>query len=45
MYSAYNPNVKAGVAWYGKLVGDASALTPKHPTDIAASLKTPVLGL
>ncbi|MFZ6718588.1 dienelactone hydrolase family protein [Undibacterium sp. Ji49W] len=45
MYSAYNPSVKAGVAWYGKLLGDASALTPKHPIDIASGLKTPVLGL
>jgi len=45
MYSAHNPAVKAGVAWYGRLSGDASALTPKHPMDIAASLKTPVLGL
>lgn len=45
MYSAYNPNVKAGVAWYGRLQGEATALTPKHPIDIAANLKTPVLGL
>ena len=35
----------AGVAWYGRLVGNASALTPKHPVDLAASLKAPVLGL
>ncbi|MCH8620283.1 dienelactone hydrolase family protein [Undibacterium sp. TS12] len=45
MYSAYNPNVKAGVAWYGSLQGESTALKPKHPIDIAASLKTPVLGL
>ncbi|MFZ6745391.1 dienelactone hydrolase family protein [Undibacterium sp. JH2W] len=45
MYSAHNPSVKAGVAWYGRLVGEATALTPKHPIDIAAGLKTPVLGL
>ena len=37
--------VKAGVAWYGRLVGQASELTPKHPIDIAASLQAPVLGL
>ena len=37
--------VKAGVAWYGRLVGQPSALTPKHPVDIAAELKAPVLGL
>ncbi len=37
--------VKAGVAWYGRLIGSASALTPHHPLDLAASLKAPVLGL
>jgi carboxymethylenebutenolidase len=44
LYSAHGP-VKAGVAWYGRLVGNTTALTPKHPVDIAASLKAPVLGL
>lgn len=37
--------VKAGVAWYGRLVGQPSELTPRHPVDIAATLKAPVLGL
>jgi len=45
MYSAHNPSVKAGVAWYGRLVGAASALTPRHPVDVAGSLHGPVLGL
>lgn len=45
LYSAYNPKVKAGVAWYGRLVSDSTDLTPKHPVDIAANLKVPVLGL
>jgi carboxymethylenebutenolidase len=45
LYAAHNPMVKAGVAWYGRLVGQASELTPKHPVDIAADLKAPVLGL
>jgi carboxymethylenebutenolidase len=45
LYSAHNPAVKAGVAWYGRLVGAASALTPKHPVDVAATLHGPVLGL
>jgi carboxymethylenebutenolidase len=44
LYAAHAP-VKAGVAWYGRLVGTASNLTPRHPVDIAASLKAPVLGL
>jgi carboxymethylenebutenolidase len=45
MYCAHNPKVKAGVAWYGRLVGDPSPNTPKHPIDVAASLQVPVLGL
>ncbi|NEX64276.1 dienelactone hydrolase family protein [Noviherbaspirillum galbum] len=45
LYSAHNPKVKAGVAWYGRLVGDKTALAPQHPVDIAASLTVPVLGL
>lgn len=45
MYSAHNPAVKAGVAWYGPLVRPATEMTPKHPIDIAPTLKTPVLGL
>lgn len=45
MYTAHNPNVKAGAAWYGRLVGEANALTPAHPVDVAAKLNAPVLGL
>ncbi|HJU71812.1 MAG TPA: dienelactone hydrolase family protein [Paucimonas sp.] len=45
MYCAHNPKVKAGVAWYGRLVGDKTALTPTNPIDIAPGLKVPVLGL
>jgi carboxymethylenebutenolidase len=45
LYCAHNPKVKAGVAWYGRLVGDPSPNNPKHPIDIAASLQVPVLGL
>jgi len=45
LYCAHNPSLKAGIAWYGRLAGQASDLTPKHPVDIAASLEVPVLGL
>jgi carboxymethylenebutenolidase len=45
LYSAHNPQLKAGVAWYGRLVGDADELHPKHPLALAAELKAPVLGL
>lgn len=44
LYAAHGP-VKAGVAWYGRLVGEATANTPRHPLDIAPTLKAPVLGL
>jgi carboxymethylenebutenolidase len=45
LYTAHNPNVDAGVAWYGRLVGNADALRPSQPVDIAAKLHGPVLGL
>jgi carboxymethylenebutenolidase len=44
LYAAHGP-VKAGVAWYGRLVGDDSESTPKQPVDVVADLKAPVLGL
>ena len=45
LYAEQSKNVKAGVAWYGRLVGTASDITPKHPLELAAGLKAPVLGL
>lgn len=45
LYAAHNPAVKAGVAWYGRLVGENSELNPKHPVDVATALNGPVLGL
>jgi carboxymethylenebutenolidase len=45
MYTAHNPKVRAGVAWYGRLVGGKTPLTPAHPVDVAGRLNAPVLGL
>lgn len=45
LYAEQRNKVKAGVAWYGRLVGSASPNTPKHPLDGVADLKAPVLGL
>jgi carboxymethylenebutenolidase len=45
LYTAHNPAVKAGVAWYGRLVGEADELHPKHPVELADKLNAPVLGL
>ena len=45
LYAAHNPNLKAGVAWYGRLDGNRTELQPKYPLDIASDVKAPVLGL
>ncbi len=45
LYCAHNPKVKAGVAWYGRLVGEPTALAPRNPVELAGQLKAPVLGL
>jgi carboxymethylenebutenolidase len=45
LYAAHNPKLKAGVAWYGRLLGEATELQPKYPIDVAAKLHAPVLGL
>jgi carboxymethylenebutenolidase len=45
LYAAHNKNLKAGVAWYGRIVGDKNDLQPKYPLDIVNDLKAPVLGL
>ena len=49
LYASHNPQLDAGVAWYGRLVAragqPANPLTPKQPVDVVADLKAPVLGL
>ncbi len=49
LYAAHNPKLKAGAAWYGRLMPTESSprnsLQPQHPIDIAQSLRVPVLGL
>lgn len=45
LYAAHNPQLKAGVAWYGRLVGQATDNSPRHPTSLVGELKAPVLGL
>ena len=44
MYTAHNPKIKAGVAWYGGLNATPPAM-PQTPHDIAGMLHGPVLGL
>ncbi len=45
LYAAHQPALGAGVAWYGRLVGESSPRTPEHPVDVAGALQAPVLGL
>jgi carboxymethylenebutenolidase len=45
LYAAHNTDLKAAVAWYGRLTGTASEMTPKHPMDLVGALHAPVLGL
>jgi carboxymethylenebutenolidase len=45
LYCMHNPRIKAGVAWYGRLEGQSTATTPRHPTELVSQLKAPVLGL
>jgi carboxymethylenebutenolidase len=45
LYTAHNDYVKAGVAWYGRLVGDKNAMNPTNPIDQVSNIKAPVLGL
>ncbi len=45
LYAAHNPNLDAGVAWYGRLVGEPTPLQPTHPIDLVKNMRAPVLGL
>ncbi len=45
LYSAHNPAVKAGVAWYGRIDGEVNERTARWPLDIAGEIKGAVLGL
>ena len=45
LYSAHSAAVKAGVAWYGRLVGAKNEIQTAFPVDIAKDLHAPVLGL
>lgn len=45
LYAAHNPQVKAGVAWYGRLDGEVNERTPRWPLDVAGEIKGAVLGL
>ena len=45
LYSTHNPNLKAGVAFYGSLADPENEAWPKNALNLAADVKEPVLGL
>jgi carboxymethylenebutenolidase len=45
LYAAHNPELKAGVAWYGRVEGPGTELQPKNPIELVKDVKAPVLGL
>jgi carboxymethylenebutenolidase len=45
LYAAHQPKLKAGVAWYGRIVGTSNPMSPKNPIDLVKEMKAPVLGL
>ena len=48
LYAAHNPNVKAGAAWYGRLLNPPNSqkneAQPTMPIEYAKDLKVPVIG-
>jgi len=45
LYAEHNPHLLAAVAWYGPVKGPVSPIQPHTPTDLAAGLRCPLLGL
>ncbi len=45
LYAAHSNALKAGAAWYGRVIGNPTALQPRNPVDVAGELKAPVIGL
>ncbi|WP_245257541.1 dienelactone hydrolase family protein [Methylocapsa acidiphila] len=45
VYATHNPNLKAGVAFYGSLKDPPRDGAPKNAIDLAGEVKAPVLGL
>jgi carboxymethylenebutenolidase len=45
LYAAHSRELKAGVAWYGRLRGEGTPLQPKYPLDVVPDIDAPVLGL
>lgn len=44
LYAAHDPQLKAGVAFYGRVKGDPKPLQPSNPIDQIETMRAPVLG-
>jgi len=45
LYAEHQPQLNAGVAWYGRVAGSPTNLQPANPIDLVSQLQAPVLGL
>lgn len=45
LYSTHNPDIKAGVSFYGSLADPETQAMPKNAINLAGQVKEPVLGL
>jgi carboxymethylenebutenolidase len=45
LYAAHNPELKAGVSWYGVLQRPKNDMTPDNPIDLVQRVDAPILGL
>lgn len=45
LYAAHSPHLRAAVAFYGPLGGNASPIQPQSGLDVAAQIQCPLLGL
>jgi len=45
LYAAHNPDLLAGVAWYGPLQRPKTATSPNNPIDLVKAINAPILGL
>ena len=45
LYAAHNPQLKAGVSWYGVLHRPKNEMTPENPIEVVRRIHAPILGL
>jgi carboxymethylenebutenolidase len=45
LYAAHNPDLSAGVPWYGPLQQPKTEASPNNPIDLIKAINAPILGL